>query len=671
MHYLRKVEAFAVDPTESHVYATTIGGQLICLDADDLRVVSEVHAHAGQVPSVTVHPSLPLLATLAVDYTISIWDRSNPAALKKMQTIPLRAIKLDGYEYATSFPLSCPIAFHPRSQKLLTHNASGALCEIAFDGSTWSPLWAVGLFNDDPNTAYDIDYVRYLIDGEQVFASTFGGHLAVLDPKTSMKPLLTWRYGRRTIHCAEHWKGTEYLLASDTRRVIRFDVSGKKEPLVGPGMFRDHVEQIALNKSSGRVFATSFDRTILEIDPETCTSKGVAADLPFKLRWIHSFEKDPDSLLVQCRNGGVYKTNLGGKKTFVFKDTPNALWTAVHTAPNELTLAGEGPDMLRIVTTGVDPTTQESTFSSTWTRIEATRGSYAKRMVVHEPTSAIVQGRSDGEILLIADGKARRLVKLGSPVRDLTTNEDNLYLVTEDGCAYRLSIEDGSVKARYQTVEEPLWSLAYNAERNILAVCEREGKLHLLDGTSLECKFSVDDTWAPKRMKWRDADRLVVGRGDELYQLDVRLGTMSCVVPHLGNTIEDFDWDKEGRYVAVCNYVRSIHLFEADTWNALGAIDFDLDTPKGVVWLDRDRVPGAHPYELVAFGRSGVVRHYRVHDDCLHHLGTVNRELSEPIHDDAGVLVRAPKTARQPFRGSRLAGSGSCAVSARWASTGG
>lgn len=651
MHYLRKVEAFAVDPSEKWIFAGTIGGQLLTVDADDLRVVSELHAHAGIIQSVRAHPVLPILATLATDYTITLWDRSNPAQLKKMQTIPLREIKIEAYDYSTAFPLSCPLEFHPRSQKLLTHNAAGALCEVEFDGSKWSTLWAVGLFNDDPNTAYDIDYVRYLVDSEHVFASTFGGHLAVLDPKSPEKPLITWRYGKRTIHCAEHIGGTEYLLASDTRRVIRFDASGRLAPLVGPGIFRDHVEQISFNKTSRRAFATSFDRTILEIDPQTCTSLGVAVDLPFKLRWIHSFERDPSELLVHSRNGALYKTSFEGKPTRTLKETPNAIWTGVHTAPSTMVFAGEGPDMLQIVTDKVEPTTQDSSFSSSWTRIdEATRGSYAKRMVVHEPTGDIVQGRSDGEILIVREGQSRRLTRLPSPVRDLATSPvgTDLYVVTEDGCAMRLNVETGEILARFATGDEPLWALAYNPVRNILAVCEREGSLLLLDGTDLTKQFAVNDTWAPKRMKWRDDDRLVVGRGDELYQLDVEKGTMDCVVPHVGNTIEDFAWDEEGRYVALVTYVRRIHLLDLGTWAPLGTIDFDLDSPKGIMWMKQGRAPAAHPYELVAFGRSGVVRHYRVHDDCLHHVGTIQHELSEPILDDAGVTVRMIAEAPPP-----------------------
>lgn len=642
MNSLRKSSAFAVEPSEQFMFAATIGGHLLSVSVDDFAIHTDLVAHAASIESVAVHPTLPYLATLGIDYTVSLWDRSDPRKLRKLQDIYLRDIRSEGYEFVATLPLSCPLAFHPTERKLITHNADGALTEIAFDDTRHDPLWAAGYFQDPDGIAYDIDYVRYLPDSGNIFASTFGGHVAVVDPKKPKEPVLRYRYDRRTIHCAEHLGGSMYLLASDTRRVIRFDASGKQEPFVGPPVVRDHLEQISINRASGRVLASGFDRTLVEIDPETCESKGVVLQTPFKLRWLHHLERDPDLVIVQCRNGAFYKASLSGKRpTAVIKETPNALWTGVRVGTHDLAFAGEGPEMLHVHVDGANPGTMETKVSTRWESIAASRGSYAKRMVFHPPTQALVQGRSDGHILSVRNGITRPVTKLPAPLRDIAVSQEgfDLFAISEDSRAWRIDLETGEVKAQVQTGEEPIWALAHNPTRKVLAVCERQGLLRLLDATTLSPLLTVEGTWAPKRMQWRDADRLLVGRGAELYELNVATGAMAQVIPHLGNTIEDFAWDDSGRFLALCTYARRIHLFDFKTFQELSVTGFDLDYPKGLLWMPANRAEGAHPNEFVVFGRTGVLRRYWAHDGRLHSMGQVDAPLSAAIHDDAGVYV--------------------------------
>ncbi|RYZ36044.1 MAG: hypothetical protein EOO71_33280 [Myxococcaceae bacterium] len=66
---------------------------------------------------------------------------------------------------------------------------------------------------------------------------------------------------------------------------------------------------------------------------------------------------------------------------------------------------------------------------------------------------------------------------------------------------------------------------------------------------------------------------------------------------------------------------------------------FDLDYPKGLLWMPANRAEGAHPNEFVVFGRTGVLRRYWAHDGRLHSMGQVDAPLSAAIHDDAGVYV--------------------------------
>lgn len=114
---------------------------------------------------------------------------------------------------------------------------------------------------------------------------------------------------------------------------------------------------------------------------------------------------------------------------------------------------------------------------------------------------------------------------------------------------------------------------------------------------------------------------------------------MAHVIAHLGNTIEDFAWDDTGRFLAACTYARRVHVFDLATWAELDVTGFDLDFPKGLLWLAPGRAAGAHPYEFVVFGRSGLAYGYRVHDERLQHGGPVTRARSAPIWDAAGVCA--------------------------------
>src|SRR5205823_3686389 len=136
---------------------------------------------------------------------------------------------------------------------------------------------------------------------------------------------------------------------SDSRRVFRFDVTGKKEPKISEYLCRDHMERITLNKRTGRAFCSSFDRNVTEFDPHTLESKGIAVETPFKLRWLHSMERQPSTMLLQCRNGALYKVDLDSKRlTGVIRETPNALWSGAAVDSKQIYIAGEGPQVLRI-----------------------------------------------------------------------------------------------------------------------------------------------------------------------------------------------------------------------------------------------------------------------------------------------------------------------------------
>jgi hypothetical protein len=644
MRYERKILSFATDSREKWIVAGNLNGELLFIDAERFEIVRELRIAAGGIEALDVHPTLPYAAGICGDRTIVIAKFDESSAVK-LHTIHTREVQSQNeYQFQSDIPFSQAIAFHPRLPRILTRNVNGAGMEIDFDDEKWTTRWCRGYFREPDGSAKELVFTRYLVGSELAFLCGRGG-LVVVDPEHPEEPLLSWRQkDRYNLHHAEHVEGDDYLLASDSRRVFRFDVSGKKPPLIGPTVTRDDLERINYNKASGRAFIAGFDRCVREIDPKTCELKGVVVEMPFKLRYHRTLERDPNTMIVQCRNGGLYKLDLAAKKVAgVLKETPNAMWSAAALSPREIVIAGAGPEVLRITAKGEDLETRSTTLGASWLTLAGDRGRFTKRVVVHPPTGAMILARSDGDLILSRrDGESRKLANLGAAVRDVCTPPagQDIFAVTEAGCAYRVDMETGKILAQFKTAEEPLWSMAYNPDRKLLVVAEREGNVHFLKPDTLTAIRKIPGPGHTKRMKWVDANRLLLNFASYLYQLRVDTGAIDLVIPSQGNTIEDFAWTEDRRYLAFCTYYRNLGLVDFKTWKISHVSAIDMDFPHGLIWLHPERAEGAYPYELMAFGRSGVARRYRVHDERFIPMGVVNDTFSAPIQDSSGVVIK-------------------------------
>ncbi len=647
MSYLRKINAFAVDAAERWAFAGNANGELLVIDIDSFAIVRELRVCCGAVEAVDVHPTLPYVAVLGGDKTMAIcrWDDGR---LERIHWIALRDIIAENTEYqfkSPNMPLSQALAFHPTLPRLLTRNMSGAALELGFDDAHWEVRWCHGYFARPDGGADDVTYIRYLHETNHVFCSGRGG-LVVVDPEHREQPLVRWQYDDQNIHIAEHVDGTEYLLASDSRRVFRFDVTGKKPPRISPFLCRDHLERISLNKRTGRAFFSSFDRNIYELDPATLESK-IVVETPFKLRWLHSLERTPSLVIIQCRNGSLYKVDLETKQLLgVLKETPNALWSGVATDSKHIYVAGEGPQVLQITASGDDRAQHRTQLDAKWVDFGGEAGRYTKRMIVHPQTGAMLLGRSDGEIRIASmsssGAHSRQLAHLGVAIRDLAVPPQgyHFWAACEDGRVHRIDLETGKVLATFVTPnDEPFWAISYNPERRLLAVAERHGELHFVDAEKMTAKSKLPGTNNVKRMRWLDKNRLLTGLGSSIFMISVDTGKMELAVPHQTNSVEDFGWDEERRYLALVHYHCNVVLFDLKSFVELDHCAIDMDFPHGLVWLPKARSPDAHPYELLAYGRSGVAHRFRVHSDRLINLGIVNHELATPILDE-GIRVR-------------------------------
>jgi WD40 repeat protein len=638
--YGRNIESFCVIPNEERLVAGTLLGRLLVVNVDSFAVEREYDAHAGMIIAVDAHPSLPYICALGVDHFASVWTHDSSGHLSLVFQANLR---LPRPENEHNFPpvtsVSQAIAFHPTERRLLTRTANGAVAEIEFDHERFDFTWCRSFF-----VGFETGYLRYLVEGDRIFVASADGTAGIFDPKQRDQCILSYRYNHEQIHAAEHVEGPHYLLPSDSRRVIRLDVTGEKPPVVGPAIVRDHLERVDYNRKSKRAFISSFDRCIYEVCPETGQLVGLVARTPMKCRWLKTLERDPTILIVQCRNGALYKINVERREvTGVLKETPNALWCGARFGDGIL-LAGDGSEVLKLIPAGAPCESRQNLLNAEWVDVGYDPGFYTKRLAVQASESAPLEpvaflARTDGKIHGWNGSRIWELADLGSPLRDIAAGPagDELFAVTEDGTAHCVDSKSGKVRRTFHSPKgEPLWSLAYNHERGLLAVAEREGSLYLLDAATFSVEGEIPGIRRSKRARWLDQDHLLTVSLSELREVDLNLQTVNVLIPSQRNTIEDFSWSLDKKYLVVVTYAQDVTLFDLTTRTFMHSVSFDMHYPKGIEWIPPRE--NAYRYEFLVWGRSGKARQYRVHGARIISLGSPTDRLSR-VDQRAGVVA--------------------------------
>jgi WD40 repeat protein len=619
----RRYECFCVDPGERWLYAGNTSGQISVIDVKSFTIAREYQAHIGTVRALAAHPSLPYLAAFANDRCVTLWKREDDGSLGLISCMSVRDIPCsndDGY-VAPILSHTVALGFHSTERRLVTRSGNGGVLEMEFDdGGCIRPLWCVRLHGD-----WDVQMTRYTSGSDQVLSAGRDGCLVLSD---SGRELRRWRFGSTVTHWAEPVGGSTYLIASDAGRVLRLDLASDSEPVMGDRFARDDMEYVTYNKASGRAFATSFDRNVYEVDPTTCHAKGVVYSPGYKCIWAKELERSPGTLLVQSRNGGLYKADANTGQTLgVIKETPDALWSGVNLPGGDFLIAGEGANLTRLRYKGVDPIARQSLFDTEQFPTDMPSDTYTKRMVLQPSTGKLVLGRTDGDIWVGADSSFQRLTNLGSAVRDLAVapKGNDLFAVTEDGRALKLDLASGEVRLTYCSEGEffprAIWTLAYNPVRDLLAFAEFGGDLHVVSAADFS-PLKVFACPRPKRMRWVDSNRLLFGASDGVHSYTVG-GEPEPLVTGMQNTVEDFIWDFRRQYLLLICYQCTIGLCDFDTGEKLDVVRDQMDYSKGLAWLDASVDPRGYPWDFITWGRSGMAHQFRIHDERLMALGPV------------------------------------------------
>ena len=622
----RKFESFCIDPTETWMFAGNVSGQISVIRIENLSLVRDVQAHVGAIQAMAAHRSLPYVAALSTDRTVSIWIE-HEGALSHLCHIPLRAIQPsnDPEVVPVVHSTSQALGFHNSKPRLVTRSANAGVVELEFDETgQYRVIWCLRLHGDA-----DLISARFVEDGDQVLSGSIDGQFILSE---NGKEIRRWQIGASgNVHWAEHLFGTTYLLASDMRAVALVDISGRDEIIIGERFTRDDLEHVTYNRTSKRAFVASFDRTIYEIDTRSCLPIRVAYYPPFKCRWVKTLERSPSTLLVQCRDGGIYKANADtGECLGVIKQTPAALWTAVHTVDGHILLGGEGESLQRLAPSGVDPISRIRRFTHDVMDVGMASGSYTKRMVLQKTSGRLIIGRANGDLIMakIDDAgtlrESSRVRNLGSAVRDvaIAPEGNDVFAACEDGSVYKLDLVNGDILLRWKSPSaQPIWSLAHNPERALVAVAERGGSMFLLDTTDFSVLFTGIETGRPKRMKFVDERLLLYNKLDQVYRFDLQKVEWSVLVDSQGNTVEDFIWDRERRYLVLVGYTQNIALCDFETGDVINVVPDQIDYSKGLAWVDEHPHPAAYPLDFITFGRSGMAHCFRIHDEKILALG--------------------------------------------------
>lgn len=621
----RRYECFAVDADERLLYAGNISGQISTVDIDSFAVLREDQAHFGIIHAIAVHPTLPYLASLGNDRVVAIWRIGPRGELSRLAQCSVRDLVCSNDDGAIDpiFSHSVALGFHDRERRLVTRTGNGGTVELAFDDDgTVTQRWALRLHGD-----WDVQMTRFVAGGDGVLSAGRDASLVLVEDGIEKR---RWRFGDVVAHWAEHLSGTRYLVASDLGLAARVDIASDAAPEMGARFAHDDMEFLTYNRTSGRAFGTSFDRNVYEINPDTLEAIGIAYSPGYKCIWAKSLERAPSILIVQSRNGGLYKADLDTGATLgVLKDVPDALWSAVVLPNGDVLAGGEGDAMIHYEFAAVDPSSRAQRFEPHRLTLPMAADSYTKRVLLDPVTQRIAFARTDGDIWAGTIGDIARIANVGSAVRDICHDQrrDRLLAATEDGRIVAMDWRGQNVATVFQDGARPfaraIWALAYNPARDLIAFAEFGKTLHIVNAgdmspvTTVECQ-------RVKRIRWSSPTTLLLGSSDTIVEFDIDDRAERLIVEQMQNTVEDFIWDRGRRYMLAICYQCTIGLFDHATGQRLDHVRDQLDYSKGIAWLDPVGTD-AYPMDFITWGRSGQCHQYRVHNERIVALGPLPR----------------------------------------------
>lgn len=595
-----------VEYTMAHINVTVVNddillagdkdGGLTLFKLDDLSPIYHIQVASSAIQSLSLDPASNLFAALCIDYSVVLGQVIDYDVCVLSRISGLDYVTDDGFDFHQSE--SQAIALLNGSRKV-AFRAPNSTCTIVDFCTVEAPVFVESIRYQSPG---DIVTLRWH-SPSLLIAGLTTGELAITDLVTSITREISVPAITESIHWFEPEDVETYLVATDARRVALFNINTGNIQL-GPAFARDDFEHITRDTNSGRIFASSFDRNLYELDRETLAVHTTLYTAPFKLRWIDCSNHEGRLIIIaQVRNGSILKIDVAtGRVLARYHGCKSSFWSAID-LPSGRRLFGEG-DCYRLSDKGY---VVDRSFINFETAFE---GHYVKR--AHANRQYFAVGGTNGWVICFASGKPVRRLYLEAAIRDLSVSSSGaLFAVTEAGSLWHLAeIDQGEPVRVFQSPSQPLWSLAHNEQHNLVAVAERIGRVVILD---IEREFFVvADTNArlPKRMKWITPERLLVVRSnfiDDICYTDGNWHHEEAFFSLQDNTVEDFIALDHGRVLAIINYNRYISICNLSTGDLLSKTYWGSDYMKGLIKNTEQ--------SFTVFGRDQWVKNYQLIDN--------------------------------------------------------
>jgi DNA-binding beta-propeller fold protein YncE len=609
MDTMFKVNALSIDHTESILLLGNNGGQLQCVDTDRMLLLGESQASVASIYAIAAHPQQPLAATMGIDCRVCLWDIQRPRHPQLITSINLRTLTPwnDMQIIPRNHSHSQALCFHPTQPRIATRSGNAGVVELDYSKNALQVIHCTRLHHDE-----DVTTVRYVLSGMQLAS---GGLGSIVLSENGLQ-LANWRLGPNNVHWFEPLGQDIYLVASDDRRVYRFDFAHGQILEKSPLLTRDDLEHVTYNPTTGRAYVVGFDRRVYEIDPVTCSLVDVIYCAPFKMRWIKTLKRRPEIAFLQCFDGGVYQVNLNTRRCVsAVRRTPPVIWSACELGQGRLALTGEGDEIVQ-VEYATTPQTRHPQIQCVRTTRKGDKASFTKRMITDHQGSLWL-GQSSGALIQADSNSHRQVAKWDSAIRDIAVNAkgNRLLVCLENGEFHSVDRESGTVRASWcSETNQPLWALAPHGSEEIVAVAERTGRIHFLHTETAAVIRVGPKCRRVKRLKWQHADTLLYNFADKMHRYHWQQDFDEPYVSACDNTVEDFIWNEQYGYLVLINYATNIILCDLASGQKIHQAPDQGDFSKGLIWL-KPLDSQAYPLDFVTFGRSGTAHLFSIHDD--------------------------------------------------------
>ena len=606
-----KLTSLAIHSDEKLALCGTLDGKVLLIDVETFDVIHEKSIHVGSIEATQFHQSLLLATAMSMDQSVSILDCSDPCNLEIITRYNFR-YELDDEKEATMQPfysLSQALSFHPKKPIIATRSGSSAVLELQLVDGKLTRNFCKRFHGTN-----DLTTVRYCNEGN-LLLSAGSGDIVLSD---NGEVIRSWDLPDYNVHWFEPITENEFLIAFDSRRLAKFNYTTTDPVMLGPVFMRDDFEHVNYNQVNNRIFAAGFDGAIYEMDIHSLSPIRVVWEAPYKLRWIKSLHTQPNILIAYCFNGGLYKIDVDyGTVLMVYRKMSPTIWSAVKS--NEcIFYAGESPQLHKVQLSDLQSNNCSFTPEIESYNKNTLSATYTKRLFLNGDDLLI--GERNGQVLRFpvdAGMTTHELTHLHQNLRDITVGVDNfIYVGTEQGNLIKVENESGRIVNELLLPSgNPIWSVAAHPYLPLIAVAQFRGGVFLVDAERMVVKELVNPSVGrPKRMKWLQGNLFYVDVWD-LRRYDLDRSEDHSYIQDCVNTIEDFIWNIDYRYIVLVGYRQEVILCDLTTGSKLSVVPDHADFSKGIEWISPEEHRDSYPLDFATFGIDGQFHRYRIHND--------------------------------------------------------